>query len=73
MRTFTRWMTVVAVAATLMATGCRERSREDNSGAMGGSGRNQDAQQHQEGTGGSGNYGNDQQLQGVDAGSGQMR
>ncbi|WP_163867804.1 hypothetical protein [Myxococcus eversor] len=64
MRTFTRWMTVVAVAAALTMTGCRERSREDNSGAMGGSGNNKDALQHQ-GTGGSGQP----QMQGTDAGT----
>lgn len=64
MRTFTRWLTVAAVAAALTMTGCRERSREDNSGAMGGSGRDKGALQHQ-GTGGSG----EQQMQGTDAGT----
>lgn len=65
MRTFTRWLTVAAVAAALTVTGCRERSREDNSGAMGGSGRDKDAMQHQQGTGGSGQP----QMQGTDAGT----
>lgn len=63
MRTFTRWLTVAAVAAALTMTGCRERSREDNSGGMGGSGDNKGALDNQ-GTGGSG-----KPVQGKDAGT----
>ncbi|QSQ11830.1 hypothetical protein [Myxococcus landrumensis] len=61
MRTFTRWLTVAAVAAALTVTGCKERSR-DNTGATGGSGRESNTMQP--GTGGSG-----PQMHDTDAGT----
>ncbi|WP_338872313.1 hypothetical protein [Myxococcus stipitatus] len=62
MRTFTRWLTVAAVAAALTVTaGCKERSRE-HTGATGGSGRESNTMQP--GTGGSGS-----QMHDTDAGT----
>lgn len=65
MRTFTRWMGMGLVAAALMVSGCRDRSRESgqhNQGATGGSGSG-GSMGSQEGTGGSGS------MQGSDAGT----